>query len=104
MSTAKRQKIALKVSLIIGGTGTRTVVEIGTVNRDLKIKIGQIAVAVVQNILTKRNKTTMKAEVSVVKIKNCKFLIASYFKRLLLFRFFPFSILIKKTTFRAGLL
>ena len=45
-----------------------------TVNRDLKIKIGQIAgVAVVQNILTKRNKTTMKAEVSVVKIKNCKF-------------------------------
>ena len=56
------------------GTGTRTVVEIGTVNRDLKIKIGQIAgVAEVQNILTKRNKTTMKAEVSVVKIKNCKF-------------------------------
>ena len=48
-------------------------VEIGTVNRDLKIKIGQIAgVAEVQNILTKRNKTTMKAEVSVVKIKNCK--------------------------------
>ena len=60
-------------------------VEIGTVNRDLKIKIGQIAgVAEVQNILTKRNKTTMKAEVSVVKIKNCKFLIAIYFKRLLL--------------------
>ena len=49
-------------------------VEIGTVNRDLKIKIGQIAgVAEVQNILTKRNKTTMMAEVSVVKIKNCKF-------------------------------
>ena len=49
-------------------------VEIGTVNRDLKIKIDQIAgVAEVQNILTKRNKTTMKAEVSVVKIKNCKF-------------------------------
>ena len=47
--------------------------EIGTVNRDLKIKIGQIAVVEVQNILTKRNKTTMKAEVSVVKIKNCKF-------------------------------
>ena len=48
--------------------------EIVTVNRDLKIKIGQIAgVAEVQNILTKRNKTTMKAEVSVVKIKNCKF-------------------------------
>ena len=44
-----------------------------TVNRDLKIKIGQIAVAEVQNILTKRNKKTMKAEVSVVKIKNCKF-------------------------------
>ena len=58
--------------------------EIGTVNRDLKIKIGQIAVAEVQNILTKRNKTTMKAEVLVVKIKNCKFLIASYFERLLL--------------------
>lgn len=56
---------------IIGGTGTRTAVEIVTVNRDLKIKIGQIAgVAEVQNILTKRNKTTMKAEVSVVKIKN----------------------------------
>ena len=56
-------------------------VEIGTVNRDLKIKIGQIAgVAEVQNILTKRNKTTMKAEVSVVKIKNCKFLMAIYFK------------------------
>ena len=92
-----KQAITLKVSLIVGGTGTRTVVEIGTVNRDLKTKIGQIAgVAVVQNILTKRNKTTMKAEVSVVKTKNCKFLIASYFKRLLLFRFFPFSILIKK--------
>ena len=69
-----KQAITLKVSLIVGGTGTRTEVEIGTVNRDLKIKIGQIAgVAVVQNILTKRNKTTMKAEVSVVKIKNCKF-------------------------------
>ena len=69
-----RENITLKISLIIGGTGTRTAVEIVTVNRDLKIKIGQIAgVAEVQNILTKRNKKTMKAEVSVVKIKNCKF-------------------------------
>ena len=48
--------------------------EIGTVNPDLKIKIVQIVgVAEVQNILTKRNKKIMKAEVSVVKIKNCKF-------------------------------
>ena len=74
MSAAKRQNIALKVSLIIGGTGTRTAAEIGTANPDLKIKIVQIAEgAEVQNILTKRNKKTMKAEVSVVKIKNCKF-------------------------------
>ena len=74
MSTAKRQNIALKVSLIIGGTGTRTAVEIGTANPDLKIKIVQIVgVAEVQNILKKRNKKIMKVEVSVVKIKNCKF-------------------------------
>ena len=81
MSTAgKRQNIALKVSLIIGGTGTRTAVEIGNANRDLKIKIGQIVgVAEVRNILTKMTAKIMKAKVSVVKIKNCKFLIASYF-------------------------
>ena len=47
--------------------------EIGTVNRDLKIKIGQIAGAEVRNILTKMTAKIMKAKVSVVKIKNCKF-------------------------------